>query len=357
MKRILITGAGGAPSTNFVRSLRRASEPFHLIGTDSDKYYLQRAEVDERYLMPKCGAPEYLPLLNALIEETGADLLVAQPDVEIEVLSERRHEVRTRLCLPAAETVRTCMSKYASYERWREHGLKVPRTMLIDTPEDLRRCFEQFGPKIWVREVKGAFGKGSLPTDRYEQARAWIDFHQGWGRFTGAECLEPDSVTWQSIWWQGELIVAQGRRRLYWEFANRTPSGVTGLTGAGVTVSDPVVGDVARRAIFAIDGCPHGIFSVDLTNDREGVPNPTEINIGRFFTTHLFFSAAGLNMPYIFVKLTLGEAVDLPARRVNPLPPGLVWVRGMDIEPVLTRVEEVERAVQELEGRKRRVGA
>src|SRR5262249_28021164 len=199
------------------------------------------------------------------------------------------------------------------------------------------------------------FGKGSLPTDRYDQARAWIDFHQGWGRFTGAECLEPDSVTWQSIWWQGELVVAQGRRRLYWEFANRTPSGVTGLTGAGVTVSDPVVDEVARRAIFAIDRRPHGIFSVDLTNDRAGVPNPTEINIGRFFTTHLFFSAAGLNMPYIFVKLALGEAVDLPARRVNPLPPGLVWVRGMDIEPVLTRVEEVEQAVQELEGRKRRV--
>jgi carbamoyl-phosphate synthase large subunit len=354
MRRILVTGAGGAPSTNFVRSLRRSGEPFHLIGTDSDKYYLRRAEVDEGYLMPRCGAPEYLPLLNALIEETGAELIFAQPDVEIEALSEHRHEVRTRLVLPAAETVRTCLSKYASYERWRAAGVKVPETRMINNPDDLRRCFERFGPRVWVREVKGAFGKGSLPTDRFEQARAWIDFHDGWGRFTGAECLEPQSVTWQSIWWHGELIVAQGRRRLYWELANRAPSGVTGLTGAGVTVADRVVDDVALRAIRAVDARPHGIFSVDLTYDRAGVPNPTEINIGRFFTTHLFFTAAGLNMPYIFVKLALGEPVELPAVRVNPLPPGLVWIRGMDMEPVLSTVEEVEEAVRELEARSRR---
>jgi len=354
-RRILVTGAGGAPALNFVRSLRLTGEPFHLIGADADPYYLQRAETDERHLLPRCDAADYLSLLNALLEETGAELLFAQPDAEIEVLSERRDEVRTRLFLPARETVRTCMNKYASYECWRKQELRVPQTMLINTPEDLRLCFERFGPRIWVRECKGAFGKGSLPTASYEQAQAWIDFHKGWGRFTGAECLERDTVTWQSIWWQGELMVAQGRRRLYWEFANRAPSGVTGLTGAGVTVSDPVVDDIARQAIRAIDARPHGIFSVDLTYDRDGVPNPTEINIGRFFTTHLFFAAAGLNMAFIFVKLALGEEVALPSQRVNPLTPGLLWIRGMDKEPVLTNVDRIEQTVRELEERRRSV--
>ena len=64
-----------------------------------------------------------------------------------------------------------------------------------------------------------------------------------------------------------------------------------------MTVSDPVVDDIAQRAIRAINPEPSGIFGVDLTYDRDGVPNPTEINIGRFFTTHQFFTAAGLNMP------------------------------------------------------------
>ena len=348
MHRILITGAGGAPATNFVRSLRRTDEKFHLIGVDCDKYYLQRAETDERYLVPKCGEGEYLPVLNSIVRHTKADLVFAQPDAEIEVLSERRDEVAATLFIPAAQTVRTCMNKHASYERWRQHGLKVPETVLINTPEDLQHCFEQFGQRVWIREIKGAFGKGSLPAEKLEQAKAWLDFHDGWGRFSAAQCLQPESVTWQSLWWDGHLVVAQGRRRLFWEFSNRSPSGVTGVTGAGVTVSDPEVDRIAERAIVAIDPRPHGIFSVDLTYDRQGIPNPTEINIGRFFTTHLFFSVAGLNMPYLYVKLAMGEKVTWPSPRVNPLPPGLVWIRGMDTEPQLTTVEEIERSVAEL---------
>lgn len=344
-----MTGAGGAPATNFVRSLRLAEEKFHLIGVDCDKYYLQRAETDERYLAPRCREPDYLAVLNTMIRHADAEFLFAQPDVEIEVLSERRDELAARIFLPPVETVRICMNKYASYERWRQHGLKVPETVLIKTPADLNYCFEQLGPRIWLREIKGAFGKGSLPAEKLEQAKAWLDSHDGWGKFTGAECLEPDSVTWQSLWWHGQLVVAQGRRRLYWEFSNRSPSGVTGVTGAGVTVSDPVVDRIAERAIMAIDPHPHGIFSVDLTYDRQGVPNPTEINIGRFFTTHLFFSAAGLNMPYLYIKLALGEDVPWPSPRINPLPPGLVWIRGMDREPVLTTVECIETCVAELQ--------
>ena len=52
MKRILITGAGGSPSTNFVRSLRLAPEPFDLVGTDADEFLLMRAETDSRHLVP-----------------------------------------------------------------------------------------------------------------------------------------------------------------------------------------------------------------------------------------------------------------------------------------------------------------
>lgn len=350
MKRILVTGAGGAPATNFVRSLRLVKdESFHLIGVDADKYYLQRAETDEKYLIPPCSDPQYIPLLNRIIEQTGAELIFAQPDVEIDYISQRRSDIKCRVFLPAKETVTICQNKYLSFEKWKEAGLVVPDTMMINNEDDLRAAFSRFGPKIWLRAVQGAFGKGSLPTEHYDQAKAWLDFQRGWGTFSAAVCLMPESITWQSIWKDGELVVAQGRKRLYWEFANRAPSGITGLTGTGVTISDPVLDDLALRTIRAIDKNPHGIFSVDMTYDVRGVPNPTEINIGRFFTTHLFFSQAGLNMPYIFVKLAFGEELPPIAKKMNPLPEGLAWVRGMDIEPVLTSVSEVEEEVRKLE--------
>src|SRR5690349_1256375 len=72
MKTILVTGAGGAPALNFTRSLRASPERFHVIGVDCQKYYLQRAETDEKFLVPKADDSSYTAILREIIEETGA---------------------------------------------------------------------------------------------------------------------------------------------------------------------------------------------------------------------------------------------------------------------------------------------
>lgn len=353
MKRILITGAGGSPAANFVRSLREAPEPFYLIGADCNKYYLQRAETDEKYLIPRADEEDYLPILKEIISETRPDLLYSQPDQEIFKISKHRDELGVRLFLPSHKTIEICHNMYESYKRWKKAGLKVPETMLIKNEKDLVEAFQIFGKPLWIRAiVSPGAGKGSFRAEDIKMAKAWIDFCNGWGDFSAAECLESQSTTWLSIWKDGKLVVAQGRKRLYWEFANRTPSGITGLTGTGVTVSDKVLDEIAQKAVLSIDKKPNGIFGVDLTYDKRGIPNPTEINIGRFFTTHLFFTKAGLNMPYIFVKLAFGEKIPKLQKRINPLKPGLAWVRGMDFLPILTDIKKINLYEEEL--RKRR---
>jgi glutathione synthase/RimK-type ligase-like ATP-grasp enzyme len=357
MKRVLVTGAGGSPATNFVRSLRMAPERVHLIGTDADRYCLMRAETDARHLVPPAGHPSYLDVLNAIIDRERVDLVHAQNDAEVAFLSQHRHQVKARLFLPAAETVQRCQDKFLSFERWRAAGLQVPDTVLLRSEEDLRAAFERFGGALWLRATTGAGGRGALPVQDYDTARSWLEFQKGWGTFTAAELLEPDSVTWMAIWNGGDLVVAQGRKRLYWELSRVSPSGVTGVTGAGVTIADPTVDEIATRAVLAIDPHPHGLFGVDLTYDRSGVPNPTEINVGRFFTTHQFFTALGLNMPYIYLKLAFGEPPPPIVRRLNPAPEDQVWIRGVDFEPVLTSRAEIDRHVAELEELRRALGA
>ncbi|MEO8456467.1 MAG: carboxylate--amine ligase [Chloroflexota bacterium] len=353
-KRILVTGAAGAPALGYVRSLRKSGETFHLIGVDCNKYQLLAAETDERYLVPRASDPSYIPVLRDLIAETGAQLLFAQPDVEITVISRHREELGVKTFLPPHETITLCQDKYKSFDRWQAAGLPVPETRLLHDATDLRSALADFGD-TWVRAAEGAAGRGSLHTSDYDQALAWIDSHHGWGTFTAARYLSPRSVTWQSIWHNGELIVAQGRERLQWEFADRAPSGVTGITGAGITVRDEQVDETAQRAILAIDSKPHGIFAVDMTRDSAGVPNPTEINIGRFFTTTLFFTFAGLNMPHIYTKLAFGEKPDIPEPRLNPVEPGLLWVRGMDREPMLAKVWQADAAERALAERTNRL--
>ena len=72
-----------------------------------------------------------------------------------------------------------------------------------------------------------------------------------------------------------------------------------------------------------------------MTYDKNGVPNPTEINISRFFTTVRFFTEAGLNMPEIFKNIALYDEFPEILSVINPLPSGLLWLRGMDISPRL----------------------
>jgi carbamoyl-phosphate synthase large subunit len=353
-KRVIVTGAAGAPALNYIRSLRAAPEPFHLVGVDCSKYQLLTAKTDERYLVPRASDPAYIPVIVDIIKQTDAEFLFAQPDVEVAVLSQRRDELPVKTYMPAAETVALCQDKFASFERWQAAGLPVPETQRLQNVDDLRSAMADFGD-VWLRAVEGAAGRGALRTSDFDQALKWIESHHGWGKFSAARYLSPVSVTWQSIWHDGELIVAQGRERLNWEFADRAPSGVTGITGTGLTVCDSQVDEIAQAAIRAVDMRPHGIFAVDMTRDASGVPNPTEINIARFFTTTYFFTAAGLNMPYIFTKLAFGESPALPDRRINPLPPGLLWIRGMDREPTLADVASVARVETDLADRVRRV--
>ncbi|OGX15678.1 MAG: hypothetical protein A2166_02800 [Omnitrophica WOR_2 bacterium RBG_13_41_10] len=356
-KRIIITGAGGSPSTNFVRSLRLTPEKFFLIGVDCNEYYLQRAETDLKFLIPTANDKYYLSILKQIIKETKAEFIYSQPDSEIFQISKYRDVLGIKTFLPSHKTIEVCHDKLESYKIWKKANIRVPQTVLIRDIPDLKKAFSNLGKTIWLRAIiSHGGGKDSFCTDDFEVAKAWIKYCKGWGSFTASEYLTSDTVTWLSIWKDGKLVVAQGRKRLYWEFSNRAPSGVTGLTGTGVTVSDTLVDKIAQKAIFAIDNQPNGIFGVDLTYDKKGTPNPTEINIGRFFTTHLFFTKAGLNMPYIFVKLAFGEKIPRIKKKINPLPENLAWVRGMDFLPILTDLTKIKKTCKELKKRRNEIG-
>lgn len=345
MAKIQVGGAGGAPANGFIRSLRESGRGDHLIGTSCNISDLFLANVDEKYPIPAATDPSYNDSLLKMLGKIRPDFIHLQNDYEVRAVSRLRDQVEAlgvKHYLPAAETVENCVDKEKSYQIWQRAGLPVPKTMLLHTTADLKKAFDLYGETIWVRAIEGGGGRGALPANNYDFAKIWIDRYNGWGEFTASELLTKDTVTWLSIWHHGELVVAQTRRRLSWNFGNRTLSGVTGITGVGETYSDEMVDRISQDAISTMDARPHGIFAVDMTYDKDGIPNPTEINIGRFFTTHYFFTKAGLNMPKIYCDIALDGNFPTLQKRINPLPDGLIWIRGMDVEPVLTTRSELE---------------
>jgi carbamoyl-phosphate synthase large subunit len=347
-KKILIAGAGGAPSEGVIKSLLMSSKQETIIGMGSGPTDLVLSKAEKKYCVPYANKPEYKSSLLKILKQEQPDLVHFQNDLEIYHASLIRDDILdtgVTLYMPEHEVIDICVHKYKSYLKFKEANIVVPENILIENENDLKRSFNELGDvngNIWLRASSiGGGGKGSIQTNDFNLAKSWISRNDGWGDFVAAEMLTPDTVTWVSIWHEGALIVAQTRKRVGWIHGNRSASGVTGVTKVGQTCSDVKVDEVAINAIKAVSQKPHGIFGVDMAYDKAGTPNPTEINISRFFTTVLFFTEAGLNLPVIFKDIALYNEFPTLAKKINPLPDNLLWLRGMDTEPKLTTAEQI----------------
>lgn len=346
--KILIAGAGGAPSEGVIDSLLKDPKRDEIIGMGSEPTDLALSKAKRKYLVPYADNANYKEALLRILKLEKPDLIHFQNDLEIFEASKIRTEIEatgTKIFMPSHEVIDTCVNKYKSYLKWYEAGLNVPQNIFLKNEEDLKEAFSKLGDsdgKIWLRASSiGGGGKGALPTNDFEFAKRWIEQFDGWNDFVAAEMLTKDTVTWLSIWHEGELVVAQTRARNGWTHGNRTLSGVTGVTKVGQTVSSDEVTAVAIDSIKSIDSKPHGIYGVDMAYDRTGIPCPTEINISRFFTTIKFFTEAGLNMPCIFKDIALYDEFPSLSKKINPLKNDLLWLRGMDTLPMLSSVSEL----------------
>ncbi|RBQ03555.1 carboxylate--amine ligase [Pedobacter miscanthi] len=349
MKKILIAGAGGAPSEGVINSLLKSKKGEIIIGMGSEPTDLVLSNATEKHYIPYADSAEYKESLLNLLERTRPDLVHFQNDLEIyhaSLLRDDIHKLGIKTFMPDHDVIDTCVHKYKTYLKCVEAGIKVPRNIMIHNEDDLKLAFSELADedgKIWLRASSiGGGGKGALPTNDFIFAKGWIERYNGWGDFVAAEMLTPETVTWLSIWNKGELVVAQSRIRKGWTHGNRTVSGVTGVTKVGQTFSDAEVDKISIATVKAVSDKPHGIFGVDMAYDKNGIPNPTEINISRFFTTVLFFTEAGLNLPEIFKDIILYNELPTLEKNINPLEDGLLWLRGMDTKPRLMNSDQLK---------------
>ncbi len=345
MIRVLVGGSGGTGGNNFIKGLQKAGG-FYIIGTTSDPYDVPKSIADETYLVPKARKEEYLEAITKLLEKTKPDFIYPSHDFEVQVLSNNREildQRRIKYFWPSKEVLNILVNKAATANMWEKNGIKTAHTLIIENVADLEKALSLFG-SVWLREMEGGGGQGSLPTNDFSFAKAWIDHFNGWGKFSASELLTAERVSWCSIWSKGELIVAQTRKGLSWLLSEKTLSGVTGVTDVGLTIDDPLVDEVAIKAIKALDTEPNGIYVVDMSYDNEGFPRPTEINPGRFFTPINFFTELGLNMPFIYTMIGIGyqSKLHLPSNRINPLTSGKCWIRNVDMEPVVVDIKDIE---------------
>ena len=316
-RRILVTGAGTGASNNLIRSLRAGDPAFFLVGVHADRFVLKKSSADRKYLMPAADGPAFIRALSRVVEAERIDLVIPTGDSDVTALSEQRGRFPGRLFLPARPIIRRCQDKYELTMSLRAGGVPAPESYPVIALERIETLFESLRWKVplWCRARTGTRSLGAAPVTNPEQARSWIRYWEELRgvpatSFTLSEYLPGRDFLCQSLWHRGALVLANTFERLSYFGGENTPSGVSSLSSLAKTVVDRRLLDTCARAIRTLGRAVSGAFSVDLKEDRDGVPCITEINAGRFFIGMTAFDHVGKhNMPHTYVKLALGEDV------------------------------------------------
>lgn len=343
-RRILITGIGGSIGIDVARSLRQ-DPGLRICGADGSPWGRRIGErlCDEVVEIPRADRDprEFLRALAAIIEDRRIDFTFVNPDPELEALAEIGELPPGLHPLPTAAELPLCLDKAATADRAATAGLDelFPATRRVDAPESLERAFDELQPPLWLRATTGPGGRGSLPVETLDEARAWIAYWQrrGW-RHTWVlqELLPGRNFNWTGLYVGGDRVADAAMERLSYFLSAPAVSGISGQVALCATVPPERFRDRAERVLRALAPKPAGLYSVDLREDREGEPRITEVN-PRLAGRPWLYTRAGVNFPLAAVRRLSGEETgDALSPRGFDL--GLHLYRQLDVEPVVGHV-------------------
>ena len=354
-KRVLIFGAGTGASNSLVRSLRAGDSSLILVGCHSDHFFLKKSSADRNYLIPRVEHPEWARALRRTIRAEKIDLVIPVTDADVRAVSRARRPLGTLTFLPRHSVIELCQDKYRLSAFLRARGCPAPASYLVT---DLNRIGDIFrrlaSSRAWCRIRKGTGSAGATLVKNPAQARGWIAH---WNEMRGIpvrsfildEYLPGRDFGCQSLWKDGKLVLIKTYERLSYLGAGNHPSQLSSVAALAKTVNAPRVVEICARAIRALDKKVSGVFNVDLKERASGAPYITEINAGRFsFATNIFDLTGKHNVAVTYVRLALGEPVDL--HEEYDVAEDYYMLRDADSQPRIFHADECFDGIRDARG-------
>jgi carbamoylphosphate synthase large subunit len=347
--KLLLTGIGGSASSNVLDALKLSDLELDIVGIDSSRQMIALSNVKKKFIVPLASSEEYLEDIMKIVEKFQIQVIHAQPDPEVNLLSANREKLSANVFLPERDAIALASDKEAFAVAMRSANVPVPvsaeggqKNQFVHACSTLLKE----SPKLWVRARTGAGSRASLPVTSTEQAVNWVEWwisekNMSWRDFQVSEFLPGAEYALQTIWQDGELISAEARVRISYLYGFLSPSGQSSTPSVARTTTKTEVYQVGLKAIRALTPRPNGVFCVDMKTDNDSLIKVTEINAGRFFTTSNFFAHAGVNMPEMSIRAAMNES--LKPIGTATLGDDLFWVRMVDMGFRLVHRNEIER--------------
>ncbi len=336
--------AGSGACNNLVRSLRASDAGVYIVGCNDDRFTLKQSGADRLYLMPPVTAASFGSALLQLLDHEQITLVIPSGDGDVIALSALRDKLGSRCFLPEHGVIDLCQDKFELARFLAARNVPVPATYAVTDLAGIGAIFKQLGKArpVWCRARVGSRSLGAAPVNTVQQARAWIRYWEEMRgipaeRFTLSEYLPGRDFMCMSLWRTAEWCWSPRSRSSPTSAVKHTRADIIPFV-PGEDRHRPAAG---RRLLSGDSGAlPRisGAFSVDLKENRAGIPCITEINAGRFFIGMTAFDQCSRHsLSLTYVRLALDEPFDVQASYVTV--PDYYVVRDLDTLPGVLSAE------------------
>lgn len=156
---ILVTSAGSAGhGSSIAKALLLSKLDLNIIGADMSGRMLMASPLETKKVIPAASDERYLDKLKELIREYAIDCLFTGSEQELVKVADNREEIEATgatVFLNNTETIRTCKNKLLCNKLLEELGFQPPKTVHIQTPEDLDKV------RFWPAVIKPYLESGA----------------------------------------------------------------------------------------------------------------------------------------------------------------------------------------------------
>ncbi|HMQ06355.1 MAG TPA: hypothetical protein PKC30_03590 [Saprospiraceae bacterium] len=343
--KVLLCGVGGPTPIGMAKSLRFKYPDINLIGADGNRFApgLYRENLFNKCILtPYTRQQDYWAVLEKVIEKEKIDFAFIVPETEVLAWSQRMmdHQLPCLSLIPDFEVATFIFNKKDLAEFLYEKDLSA-KTVSINHPkkDEIVALGNILKYPYWVRLNKTAGALGAMKIHHSGDLQPWLKMFPGNADFIASEYLPGRNYACKLLYIHGELILGAAAERIEYLLPNLSPTKITGMCARGRLLNNHELLHRAHRAMTLIyhrfEKPIHGMFTVDMKENKNGVPMITEINLRHVSFTHAF-SLAGANfafetLEYFYYNKPSGSPI------LHTFEEEYHFIRGVDSELFIVR--------------------
>lgn len=325
--RVILTACGAPGAPGILRSLRVNGErQISVLGTDMNREAAGLMLVDHGNVIPSGASPDFIDAVLAYCRTwEPVDAIIPLSTYELVPISRNRKALEShgvRMAISEPDSLLCVNDKSRLYHELRGSSVHLPQYVPVSNVGQFEDAVAELGYPLNRVCFKPVIGKGSRgfriiddgvkkseslfshkPDATVVDYRTMVETLGEGVRFPLSLVMEYMSGPEFSVDLladRGETIVCIPRRRLEMR---------QGISVRSVTEKNDELIELSSTIVSKFK--LHGNIGIQFREDEEGVPKLLEVN-PRLHGTVVVCTAAGANLPYLGIKLAIGEDFRVP---------------------------------------------